>query len=114
MNNCENAFGTRGGRLFEPRNSIVNDAVFGVADAIMSGLKWWIGIRREDCNSPFYYLSSGPFTYLSFGRWQGINPNCHQNEEYCVEMRGGIGEWNDNKCYANLTSICEMGDEVIW
>ena len=112
--NCKTAFGAQGGRLFEPRNSIVNDAVWGAAEDVVLNQKWWIGIRRKDCNSHFYYLSSGPFTYLSFGWWQGINPNCDLNLEYCVEMRGGIGEWNDNKCYTTLNSICEMGDEVIW
>jgi len=116
MENCKTMFGAPGGRLFEPRNTVVNDEVAKKAIAI-SGNVWWIGIRTDPDPAPrhFYWLSGGPFTSLSFGYWGGTTePNNHSGVEDCVEIGHHGVKWNDNICSVNKLSICEMGHEVIW
>ena len=56
--------------FFESRNTVVNDEVAKKAIDI-SANKWFIGIRTDPDPAPrhFYWLSGGPFTSLSFGRW---------------------------------------------
>jgi len=121
MDHCETIFGTPGGRLFEPRNSKVNDAVANKAFAI-SNNHWWIGIRAVPDRIPrhFYWLSGGPFTSLSYGNWITGEPNDDDAGEDCVELAAytSDGRWNDVTCLSTLPrislSICEQGHEVIW
>ena len=61
--------------FFEPRNSVVNDAVANKAmvNSPTGVGSQWIGIRT-DPNFPyiqqhFYYLSGGPYTSLSYGKF---------------------------------------------
>ena len=118
MDNCK----AKGGRLFEPRNSITNDEVARIAAGIVNQ-EWFIGIRTESSRpQKFFYLSGGPSTYLPFGWWNlndsffGDEPNDYGGDEDCVNInRPGFvqGKWNDIKCYYQFRSICEMGDEII-
>merc|ERR1712210_176324 len=120
MENCE----MMGGRLFEPRNSVVNEAVGKKAgETIASDLEgsMWIGMRTDSkitTNSTqrdFFYLSGGPYTRLPYGQWHLGEPNNANGEENCVQMytlvdeKPGNSTWNDIPCYDNYPSICEMG-----
>jgi hypothetical protein len=119
MDDCATIFGTPGGRLFEPRNTEVNDEVSKKAFAT-SNNPWWIGIRAVPDRIPrhFYWLSGGPFTSLSFGNWIDGEPNDNNAGEDCVELAAftSDGKWNDVPCLSTLPrlSICEQGHEVIW
>jgi len=119
MDDCTTIFGTAGGRLFEPRNTKVNDEVAKKAFAT-SNNHWWIGIRAVPDRIPrhFYWLSGGPFTSLSYGNWITGEPNDNNVGEDCVELAAytSDGRWNDVPCLSTLPrlSICEQGHEVIW
>jgi len=130
MENCETRFGTKKkntGRLFEPRNSKVNDAVAEKGKTVanpedqFTGSEW-IGIRTDSnitSNSTtyrnFFWLSGGNFTSLSYGQWFSGEPNNSGGDEKCVQIYTLIdGTWNDIPCNQTYPSICEMGHEVIW
>jgi len=115
MENCMTRFGAPGGRLFEPRNTVVNDEVAKKAIDI-SANKWFIGIRTDPDPAPrhFYWLSGGPFTSLSFGRWGPNEPNNSGGDEDCIEIGHHAEKWNDLDCSIKRQHICEMGHEVIW
>jgi len=124
MDECTTIFGTPGGRLFEPRNTEVNEEVAKKASAFSgpANPRWWIGIRAVPDRMPrhFYYLSGGPFTSLPYGYWLPNEPNDKGGED-CVELgwTGGFGDdrfpkWNDKECSGSRLSICEQGHEVIW
>jgi len=121
MENCKTRFGSPGGRLFEPRNSVVNDKIANKAKSTDFGQRdgLWIGIRTDPefsfIQRHFFYLSGGPFTSLSYGNWYPGEPNNNGGEENCVDMYvPRDGKWNDYRCDHTLPSICEMGHEVIW
>merc|ERR1711934_1288804 len=92
VENCKTIFGSPGGRLFEPRNSVVNDAVAkkGLINSA-AGNAQWIGIRT-DPNFPFtqrhfYWLSGGPFTSLSYGQFAPGEPNGNVGDgSNCIRM----------------------------
>jgi len=120
MENCKTIFGSPGGRLFEPRNTVVNVEV--ASKAIGDQYKRaWIGIRTDPVPAQrhFYWLSGGPFTSLSYGNW-GPSPPNNAGGEDCVQLETdnfsswSTGEWNDLDCSTSIPSICEMGHEVIW
>jgi len=125
MENCKTIFGSPGGRLFEPRNSVVNDAVANKAmvNSPTGAGSQWIGIRT-DPNFPFtqrhfYHLSGGPYTSLSYGQWYPGEPNnssSSEASENCVQIKvNEDGTWNDRNCENRYyPSICEIGHEVIW
>jgi hypothetical protein len=120
MENCMTMFGAPGGRLFEPRNTVVNDEVAKKAIAISASHNWWIGIRTDPVPAlrHFYWLSGGPFTSLSFGHWgisvEGTSEPNDKDGEDCVEIGHHDEKWNDRDCSETELSICEMGHEVIW
>jgi len=121
MVNCETRFGGAGGRLFEPRSSIVNDAVAKKGQTIANNLEGsqWIGIRTDPAPAKrhFHYLSGGNFTAIPYGQWYPGEPNNVDGIENCIQMYTNVthyGQWNDIDCYRYFQSICEEGNEVIW
>jgi len=131
MENCETIFGTKKndtGRLFEPRNSVVNDKVARKGKTIANEPggtaqgSQWIGIRTDSnitagqpTQRDFFYLSGGPYSTRPYGQWLSGEPNNSGGDEKCVQIYTLIrGTWNDIPCNQTYQSICEMGHEVIW
>jgi len=127
MENCETIFGTKKndtGRLFEPRNSVVNDKVAKKGKTIANDKEgsMWIGIRTDSnitagqpTQRDFFYLSGGPYSTRPYGQWLSGEPNNSGGDEKCVQIYTLIrGTWNDIPCNQTYQSICEMGHEVIW
>ena len=62
-----------------------------------------IGVTSE---GPF--ISSVTGAALRYTNWGDNQPDNSGGGEYCIEMRGDQGLWNDYPCTAILPTICEI------
>ncbi|XP_041864710.1 macrophage mannose receptor 1-like [Melanotaenia boesemani] len=62
----------------------------------------WIGLYREDENSPWKWSSSGE--NATFFLWQNGEPN-NEKDELCV-VKWDNGEWQNNECKKKYNFLC--------
>lgn len=63
----------------------------------------WLGLSDHAVEGEFRWLDGAPPT-LAF--WADQEPNSLNDAEDCVEIRP-TGEWNDDRCNAELSYVCE-------
>ena len=80
---------------------------FQPADNGMWNDGMWLG--ANDIDQPGNFTWAGTKTPLTYTNWAPNNPS--EGDEQCVQMLGGLGEWNDIYCYFTFTpqaTICEF------
>jgi hypothetical protein len=88
----------------EAENLLVKAAAeASITDAASNYRATWIGLGDSANEGEFRWVTGAGVT-LSF--WSAGEPNSLYNAEDCVEVRV-TGEWNDDRCDAALTYVCE-------
>ena len=112
LDNCRNKFVPGSGRLFEPRNSSINQAVWEAADDKLgdsSDGEFWLGMND---------LKDGTYRYESDGNevvngmwYSGPSGQPNDIDQHCVGyyIRNEPGRWFDIDCSLLKMSICEEG-----
>ena len=114
--NCRDRFNSlgNGGRLFEPKNQITNDAVLQEARTVTTRLNFVLGIQDSNSQNNWQYISSNK--NVSWFNWLSGQPNNDNgNQEDCVCNIGAYSDykWGDIPCSSKCPSICEMTTEGI-
>ena len=109
LDNCRNKFASGSGRLFEPRISSINQAVWEEADdklGINSDGEFWLGMN--DLKDRTYRYESDGIEVVN-GMWRIGQPN--EINHHCVayHIRNEPGRWFDIDCSVLKMSICEEG-----
>ncbi len=68
----------------------------------------WLGAGDSRTEGAFQWVTSSAFA-LTF--WSDGEPNSLYDDEDCVEIRAS-GQWNDDRCDAELTYVCECDGVV--
>ena len=118
--NCRDRFNSlgNGGRLFEPKNQITNDAVIQVARrTVTPSLNFFfLGIQDSNSQNNWQYISNNK--NVSWFYWHSGQPNNDNgNSEDCVgniDYGGSDYTWSDIPCGLKDVSICEMTTEGIF
>ena len=63
----------------------------------------WIGLHDQTVGGEFRWVTGTP---LTLALWADMEPNSLYDDEDCVEIRAA-GQWNDDRCDAPLTYVCE-------
>ena len=63
----------------------------------------WIGLEDQGAEGQFRWITGAPLTVT---HWASGEPNSRASIEDCGEMRGS-GDWNDDRCNARPSFICE-------
>jgi hypothetical protein len=63
----------------------------------------WLGLGDHAKESEFAWVIGSALTYTS---WADAEPNSLNGAEDCGEVRAN-GDWNDDRCNAQLTYVCE-------
>lgn len=63
----------------------------------------WLGVGDHAKESEFVWVNGAT---LGFTRWADSEPNSLNGAEDCGEIRSS-GDWNDDRCNAPLTYVCE-------
>ena len=93
-----------GEKLAEPKNVDDNDEIVALAKSIQSGV--WIGIDDLGIEGDFAYASDGES--IGFTNWMPNNPDNAGGNENCVIYGKHNGfVWNDVKCSAKNSFVCE-------
>ena len=93
-----------GQKLAEPKNVDDNDEIVALAKSIQSGV--WIGIDDLGIEGDFAYASDGES--IGFTNWMPDNPDNAGGNENCVIYGKHNGfVWNDVKCSAKNSFVCE-------
>jgi hypothetical protein len=105
QDDCRNKFDS-GGRLFEPRISSMNEAVYKAADEKLgksSYGEFWLGMNDLK-DGTYRYESDG--NEVVEGMWKSGQPN--QINAHCVgyHHKGYPGQWFDINCSHRRMSIC--------
>ena len=109
QDDCRNKFDS-GGRLFEPRTSSMNEAVWKAADELGIGFgeEFWLGINNLK-DGTYRYISNG--NEVVEGMWKSGEPDGqvhgHHNA-HCVGYyeRHTPAQWYDLLCNDLRRSIC--------
>lgn len=85
-----------------------NDWMKSIAAAAVTGDEStnqlaWIGLTDQAKEGEFVWVTGGSPTLMP---WSSGEPNSLYGAEDCGEMRSS-GEWNDDRCNAMLTYVCE-------
>uniref|UniRef100_G3NJ53 Macrophage mannose receptor 1 n=1 Tax=Gasterosteus aculeatus aculeatus TaxID=481459 RepID=G3NJ53_GASAC len=76
---------------------------------LQSGDPAWIGLRLGT-NAAFEWVDGSPF---GFSNWDFGEPNNHNDNEHCAEVRSYYGRhWNDAFCENYKDWICQIGKGV--
>jgi hypothetical protein len=99
---------SEGGHLVVIDDEAENSLVKAVAEQSITNNKsthqlTWIGLGDSVTEGEFRWVT-GPKVTLAF--WFPGEPNSLYNAEDCVEVRA-TGEWNDDRCDAPLSYVCE-------
>jgi hypothetical protein len=78
-------------------------AAAAVTDDASTNQLAWIGLTDQAKEGEFAWVNGA---VLGLMPWSGGEPNSLYGAEDCVEMRSN-GEWNDDRCNAMLTYVCE-------
>ena len=65
----------------------------------------WLGLGAQATEGAFEWVTGAP---LGLAHWSVNEPNSLDNFEDCGEIRA-TGDWNDDRCDAKLTYVCECG-----
>jgi hypothetical protein len=84
-------------------------AAEAVTDAASTNQLVWVGAGDSRAEGSFDWVT-GEAVSLSFWSSAG-EPNSLYDDEDCVEIRGS-GSWNDDRCNAPLTYVCECDGAV--
>jgi len=106
LDNCRNKFVPGSGRLFEPRNSSINQAVWEAADDKLgdsSDGEFWLGMNDLK-DGTYRYESDG--NEVVDGMWESEQPNII--DQHCVGYLYR-DQWWDLDCSELRMSICEEG-----
>ena len=108
QDNCQDKFDSASGRLFEPRSTTMNLAVWKVADELLGAEadgEFWLGITDLKDQGTYRYHSNDEKAVD--GMWKSDQPD--GNNENCVgyRFRSRLGEWYDLFCDRYTMSICE-------
>ena len=112
--NCRDRFNSlgNGGRLFEPKNQITNDAVLQDARTVTTSPNFVLGIQDSNSQNNWQYISSNK--NVSWFNWLSGQPNNDNGQEDCVCNIGSSDyTWSDIPCSQKIASICEMTTEGI-
>ena len=110
--NCRDRFNSlgNGGKLFEPKNQITNDAVIQEARTVTSSLDFFLGIQDSNSQNNWQYISNNKL--VSWFNWHSGEPE-NLNDD-CVGPSGNLDyTWDDTTCGRLVASICEMTTEGI-
>jgi hypothetical protein len=97
-----------GGHLIVIDDQVENDwmktiAAAAVTDDESTNQLAWIGLGDQAKEGEFAWVTGSS---LGLMPWSSGEPNSLYGAEDCVEMRSN-GEWNDDRCNAMLTYVCE-------
>ena len=110
--NCRDRFNSlgNGGKLFEPKNQITNDAVIQEARTVTSSPDFFLGIQDSNSQNNWQYISNNKL--VSWFNWRSGEPE--NLNDGCVGPSGNLDyTWNDRPCGGRVASICEMTTEGI-
>ena len=102
------------GKLFEPKNEGLNEAVFKLANQTINFFWYFIGIQESsEQTGHFEYSSTGKA--LTFTKFQDGQPNGNGTQNCVMVGIDGTEFWSDVDCKARLKYVCQRltGDEVI-
>ena len=92
-----------GGKLFEPKNELINNIIAIKAKQI--GLVApWLGLKKLPKNNGFVYDFDNKSVVWT--NWDLNEPNGALGGEGCVHMATNM-KWNDNNCLRKFNFICE-------
>ena len=105
--NCRDRFNSlgNGGKLFEPKNQITNDAVIQEARTVTTRLNFVLGIQDSNSQNNWQYLSNNK--NVSWFNWHSGEPNT-QNYNCISTFFSNDYTWADELCSNRDVSICEM------
>jgi hypothetical protein len=97
-----------GGHLIVIDDAAENDwmksiAERSVTDSRSTNQLSWLGIGDSATEGTFEWVTGAS---LSLALWADTEPNSLYDDEDCVEIRAS-GSWNDDRCDAALTYVCE-------
>ena len=110
QDNCRDKFDSVSGRLFEPRSTTMNLAVWKVADELLGDQangEFWLGITDLKDQGTYRYHSNDE--EVVDGMWGWGEPSL--DVQHCAGYwhRRFQGKWSDIYCSSNILSICEEG-----
>ncbi len=93
---------SKGGKLFEPRNKEINDAI-----AALMTSRFYVGITDITSEGTFCYLSDNQD--ITYDKWSTDEPNNAFGTEDCVHVKTVTYnyEWNDITCTHSYVYVCE-------
>ena len=102
-----------GGHLVVIDDDVENDWVKSIAEQSVTddgstNKLVWIGLEDHAIEGQFRWVTGAPF---GAPRWAAGEPNNRGMIEDCGEMRS-TGEWNDDRCNARPTFVCECDGAV--
>ena len=106
--NCRNRFQglAKGGRLFEPMITILNDKVIQEArKTVTTSHNFLLGIQSANSQNNWQYLSNNK--NVSWFNWHSGEPNT-QNYNCISTFYSNDYTWADELCSNKDVSICEM------
>ena len=110
QDNCQDKFDSASGRLFEPRSTTMNLAVWKAADELGGAQgdgSFWLGITDLKEQGTYRYGSNAE--EVVDGMWEPGQPS--DDKQRCVGYyrRGDPSKWYDLDCSERKISICEEG-----
>ena len=96
----------RGAHLVDIDNIEENDYItYEVRNSLLKNKarNFWSGANDIKTEGQFVDSAGNP---LTFQYWDPEEPN-QSGDEDCVEIRTGHGRWNDVRCYAKNSFVCE-------
>ena len=111
QDNCQDKFDSASGRLFEPRSTTMNLAVWKAADELggdRADGEFWLGITDLKDQGTYRYDSNDE--EVIDGMWGVLQPEGDEHDCVGYFLRNSPGKWFDNKCYFRNMSICEEGE----
>ena len=111
QDNCRDKFDSASGRLFEPRSTTMNLAVWKVADELggdRADGEFWLGITDLKDQGTYRYDSNDE--EVVDGMWSSDQPAGDEQDCVAHYLREYPGEWFDIECDSPWMSICEEGE----